>query len=317
MRQEGTIRIASQGDRIRKNQNVKTLDEKPFVYSDSSRIDLSNINFFYGGKGNGYTSEISADFTMGEKKTSLTDNTKTVSKYESTTSSKYFEYSFGTSNKLGLGFIFADYKNDMFSNGSINGMAFNNNKTIKSRVSGGRIGKAFGSSMFSLGLTLEVDNFSTKMNLPLVSNVQKVAGIAIGGGGQNTHVEITLEADLLEKGKNAAGEETTMPTKFSLVLETRFGHATFGYKGVAYRGSFIDIDKLVQSQLIYVNQNKSTRLEHTFNFSLNGSKGCFIGAMAMFSNSNAEEFSSVFTSKETHQTKTRSFSLAAKIGYSW
>lgn len=311
----GHVRVAIQNDKVTKEQNVKTLDGKAFVYTDYSRIDMKNVNFFYGGRGNGFTNEVTADFTMGEKKTSLTDDMKAISNYKAENNSKYFEYSFGTSGKTGASLIIADYKNDMFSAGSVNGMAFDNNKTVKSRMYGGRIGKAYGTDMFSLGMHLEVDSLSSKGNLPLSSNVQKIFAFGLGGGGKRTHLEVGVEFDPFEKGRSANGDTT--PMKISLILETKIGHVSLGYKGAGYRGSFIDVDKLVQSQLVYLNQSEDTRVEHTFNFALSSDKGCTVGFMGMYSSSSANEYSSIFNSKETHQTKSKSYSLATKIGYSW
>lgn len=57
LRKLGHVRLSAEVQNIKKEQNVTELNGTPFVYDDKSTVTLSNINFFRGGKGNGFTTE--------------------------------------------------------------------------------------------------------------------------------------------------------------------------------------------------------------------------------------------------------------------
>ena len=89
---------------------------------------------------------------------------------------------------------------------------------------------------------------------------------------------------------------------------------TFGYKLNAYKGGFIELDKVIQAQLVYGGAGDDMRLEHIVNFSFGGDKGFNFGVSASVSSSSEPEKNGLFFSGNKHPTETKEFGVAAKIG---
>jgi hypothetical protein len=99
-------------------------------------------------------------------------------------------------------------------------------------------------------------------------------------------------------------------------METKLGALTLGYKGMAFRGQYIDLDKIIPTQLVYSNAGADIRLEHVVNFSIGGSSGWSFGGSGSYSNTTTKEKSSVFIgNKELYITKITELAVAAKISY--
>jgi hypothetical protein len=106
-----------------------------------------------------------------------------------------------------------------------------------------------------------------------------------------------------------------MPMKISFLAEAKLGFLTLGYKGMAFKGNFIDFDKIVPLQLVYSNPDSKIRLEHIINFSFGGSTGWSFGGSGSYSKADKKEKSSTFGSSELYPTKVTELSASLKASF--
>lgn len=315
LRKTGHVKLSGQVDKIEKTQKVEQINGSPFVFDDKSQIDLTNINFFRGGKAPGFTSEWYFDYTKGDKVTEITDASDQKSEYTTDTSSYYASYAFGSGRGWGLQLHYVGYSSDYRYNATINGD--NQSSSFKQKISvmGARPGIVLGSHSLALGIFGEYNKFEADARGAPESSA--LVSVALGSGGPNGLIELGVEADPIteQEEDTASGKKPPMPMRVSLILERKFSRLTLGYKGMFYKGQFLDFDKIIQNQLVYRSTGDDVRLEHIFNFSFGGSKGFSLGGSASYSNYTAKETSSIYASSDKHDTEIKAMSVALRIGY--
>ncbi|MGE3610566.1 MAG: hypothetical protein AB7I27_13330 [Bacteriovoracaceae bacterium] len=326
LRKSGQIKLGGQTDKIEKEQKVNTINGGSFVYTDNSDINLNNANFFRGGKGGGLTSELYVDATTGKRESTITDASQNISTFTTDVSSTYANFSFGGGNgglRWGLGTHHVSYKSKYDFNIAVNGSSSSSSVENTITVTGVRPGIILGSPSFSLGLYFQYDTLTSKMksDQPVTStgtpkNI-KYVGVGLGTGGVNGLLEVAVEADPFTKQEKdqATGDTPPSPMKVSLLAERRFGKLVLGYKGMYYKGNYMDYDQIIQNQLIYRNMVDDARISHIFNFAYGGDKGFSLGVSGGVSNIKNKEKSSIYSSSEKHDTTTKSVSMGARIGY--
>jgi hypothetical protein len=323
LRKSGNMRLSALSDNIKKNQPITILNGVPFNASEDSKISFLDGNFFYGGKGGGLTTELSADYTTGKRATTLTDNVGGTSTFNTNAASNYVSLAMGA-GALGLGLHYIGFKSDYAFSQTVNETPFNSNVTQKLTIIGVKPGIIIGGPSLSLGITAEFDKLKSTItsNPPMPTSGGtpdsfKYVGIALATGGANSVFEIGVEADpITDPGTNpSTNEKLPMPMKISFLAETKLASLTLGYKGMAFKGQYMDLDKIIPTQLVYSEPSTDFRLEHIFNFSFGGSTGWSFGGSASYSNATKKEKSSFFGSRELYDTKITEYSAAAKMSY--
>ena len=315
LRKTGHVQLSGQVDKIEKFQNVKQINGSPFEFEDESVIDLTNINFFRGGKAPGFTSEWYFDYTKGKKTTELTDASNQVSEYVTDTSSYYGSYAFGSGRGWGVELHYVGYASEYSYTAEINGAEQTNKFDQFITVMGVKPGVVLGSHSLALGLFAEFNQF--KADSKGAPDSSGLLAAALGSGGQKGLIELGIEADPItaQKKDSVAKAKPPMPMRVSLIIERKFSTLTLGYKGMYFKGQFLDLDKIIQNQLVYRSTGSDVRLEHLFNFSFGGSKGFTFGGSASYSKYTTKEVSTVYSSSDKHDTEIKSMALGVRIGY--
>lgn len=325
LRKLGHVRLSAEVQNIKKEQNVTELNGNPFVYDDKSTVTLNNINFFRGGKGNGLTTEFFADYTTGKKETELVSQDGTTSDYTTDTSAMFASYAFG-GHRWGLELHYVGFNSSNDYTVNINGENQTGGIEQTTTLMGVRPGIIFGSPSLSFALFAEYDNLSSTLKSKdpneKVSGGSPstfvIAGFGIGTGSPNGLLEIGIETNPIYSEKDPQTQKKLpIPMKISLVAERRFSKLILGYKGMAFQGEFIDLNKLIQNQLVYATSGDDIRLEHVLNFSIGSSKGLSVGASASYSNTVGEEKSSIYAGSDKHDTKSTAMSVSARVGYTY
>lgn len=323
LRRAGDIMVGGELIKVDREQKMKTLNGQPFVLDEDSKTSLTSTNVFYGGAGGGLTSEIFLDSTSGERESVVTDGSGNDTTYTTDTSAQFFSFAFGAGGKgmrWGLGTHYVNFGTEYGYSFKANGQEQKDEFNSELTAFGVRPGIIFGSPAFSLGLYLQYDSVKTKRKGNTVdtddSSSRQIVGTGIGTGGPNGILEIAAELDLSSREKDpSTGDVPPAPQKFSLLIERRFERLTLGYKGMMYKGNFMDMDQIIHHQLIYSNIGSDTRLQHVFNFTWGRERGITLGVSGGVSSSKAKEKSTIFTSKDTHETTTKSSTIGARVGY--
>lgn len=320
LRKAGSLRATAQLDNIKKIQRITSLDATPFIVNESSKIDLINANLFRSGRGGGITTEFSADYTTGEKETTLKDATTNTSSFVTKASSGYVNFAVGIPQKMGVAVTYVDYKSSYTINELVNGTRYNSSASNKTTITGIKPGIILGTSAASLGLHFEYDKLKHSDIGSRAPNSQKIIGAALGIGSPNFLLEFGVEIDPFTKVETDPVlqiEESPTPMKLSLLAETKIYKLTLGYKGMAFKGPYTDLDRIIQNQLVFGNMGQKTRLEHVVNFSLGSSSGMTYGASGSYSKTNTLEKSNIFISNNKHNTETKAMSVSVKIGHNF
>lgn len=318
-RKNGQITVSTQGDRIEKDQNITQLDGAAFKLNEVSKIDLMDFNLFRGGKGSGLTSETTLAATSGKKVTTMIDGSDATTSFTTECSSKYFNSSVGFGNGFGIGVIYVDYASKYTFTNTVNGSATSSSNDTKINVTGIKPGIVFGGPGLALGIFAEYDSFKNASAQDSVSlPAQKIIGLGLGYSGSSANFEIAVEANpAAELTVEGFAEKLPMPLKASLLAEYKMSFATIGYKGMFYTGQYMDLDKIIPTQLVYSTQPDDSRLLHIINFSFGGNSKFNFGGSAAYSKSVSEEKSTVFLSKNKHPTETTAMSASLKFTYNF
>lgn len=318
MRKAGNFRATALVDSIKKTQHIKDLDGVEFVLDENTKIDLVNANIFKAGKGGGVTTEIAGEYVSGKKTTSFVDSSNTTTTFTTDSSSNYLNLSIGTPSKLGLGLVYVNYASKFSFSQKVNGTDYKQTMDMKTSIIGARPGIVIGSPNFSVGLLAEYDKISNSGAASGAPESQKIFGAAVGIRIANILFEVGIEADPTSKATDpVTNVKMPMPMKLSFISEFKIWSITFGYKGMMFKGSYMDLDKIIQSQMVYGNLGDETRLEHVFNFSLGGDTGFGLGGSASFSSSTTKEKSNIFFSKNKHETKSTEVAASIKLSYNY
>lgn len=326
LRKLGQLKLGANQENFDKKQEVKTINNSPFVFTDQSDISLTNFNFFRGGKGGGATSELYVDSTTGKKETTITDESQSVSKFTTDVSSTYVSYAFGggggSGTRWGIGTHYVGYNSKYEFNFDLNGSNNSSSFETTTTLYGIRPGIIFGSPNLSFGLYYEYDNLKSEVKSSEpgakagAPKAMQMVGFGIGTGGPKGILEIAAETSLIAPEKDPqTNKEPPRAMKLSLLAERRFSRITLGYKGSLYQGNYMDLDKIIQNQLIYINSADTARIEHTLNLSFGGDKGFSFGVSGGASNIKTKEKSSIYAASDKHDTTIKSTSFGARIGY--
>jgi hypothetical protein len=136
--------------------------------------------------------------------------------------------------------------------------------------------------------------------------------------GEHTLLEVGAEVNLA----GSVYDEVTKvklpaPLKAFFIIETKIGFLTIGYKGMAFQGNFIELDKIVKTKMVYGNPGVETRIEHDVTISLGGDSGFSLGGTGGYSKSVTEQKSILFGTTEKHPTTLEGMFIKGYLTYSF
>lgn len=324
LRKSGILKLSGATETYDKELKITKLNDAAYEADQKDEVTITNLNLFKGGKGGGTTSEWMLDYTTGKQETEF-KSTSWNANFDIDSKAYYGKYALGFQSRWGIEFHYLGYNSKYTQENLENGSTVTSEIEIDINMPGVRIGKIVGSPGLSLGLMAELNFFSNKMkssdaNVEMPDDGAKpmpVVGVALGSGGPNGLFEVGVEADLRPQEKVGDEPKPSMPIKGSVVLEGKIKGIILGYKGMAYKGQFIDFEKIIPTQMVYKNSGDELRLEHIINFMLKPEKGFSIGGSFSMSNTETQEKSSIIMSSNKHDTKIKSMGFSVKLGYVW
>lgn len=305
-------------DRIKKDQTLNTTDGAPVNGTGEADVDVKSINLFRGGRGGGFTSELSLDYNMGSRTDKLTSTAETQS--QATTANNSLAYlGFGFFNFFGLSYTHALYKNEAAYSGSFGGQAFSMNMQTDVTAQGLKAGfaKDFGFLDFGAFFQRRID--VVKSTVSGASNEAKsdedVAGAAIGTSSHDFHFELGYEKEL--KAQQDANGNALNPWRATATLEARFGKLALGYTGRYYVDGFFEIERVIYNQFVYANSYAEPRLDNTFNFSYGSDRGSVFSGSISYSSLDVKETSALYPTGGKVPTKTTAMGASIKYSYAF
>lgn len=292
----------------------------------SSKIDITNLNFFRGGKGGGTTSEFSVDYATG----TLTDEIETSANKidsDSTANLMVLNYNFGFGGLFGAGITYVGYNYSNAYDLDFGGSEVSDDFTasMTSIVANLGFSTNFGPVYFGTYARVGQTAIKSKTNKdggdPNAANTDQdetssivLVGIGIGVRTSGSHFELAIAKPAIEQeeeGEVVGGNDDPM-FKANLIAEWRFSSFVIGYNGVYYSGGYTDPEQIVQKQLIYTTQE--ARIVHGINIAFGTSKGFSIGGSASISTTETEE-PIPFVGSTDVATTVKSQAIAVKLSY--
>ena len=317
LRTSGHLKLAYQKDSVKRKQSILADDDFPFSGNQKDEVELNTINAFIGGKGGGATSEFSFDGTSGKQRSNFVLDGES-NHFDVNASSYLIKYALGFDSRWGLELLYMGYKSDYDIDFVLGGDPTNISIEQKSSAPGIKLGTIIGDPSLSLGLTfqysaLKVETKGADEDTDDETEPLSIFGVGLGTGGTDGLLELAMEFDPISN----QDQDDLMPMKFSFIAEARIESLVLGYKGMLFRGNFIELDKIIQDQLIYQYSGESTRLEHMFNFSFGAKEGFTFGGNLSFANTSTKEYSSIFETTKKNPTKTSYITVGVRAGYSY
>lgn len=300
-------------------EKTQTLDSGT---KGEAEITSQDFNFFRGGKGGGFTTELFIKSAAGEMERvdKATDgSTETADADVGSTLIKY-AMSFGN---LGVGLTYSKFTN------TTTGTLTQLNTDQTNTAMGLSVGMAIDIGL-DLAIYGEFFNVSTDYNFAVGDGAggatadQGTAGgsaIQIGAGlgfsGKSSHFEVALEKPLGPVSvKTDDGQlKEVQAMRLSGTAEFRLGGIRLGYTGRAYINGYFDQEKQLYNSLIFL-ASEDVRLEHNVNLSLGGDKGLSIsGGFSMSEIENKEPIT--LTEPISYPTTTKLMVISANVGYAF
>lgn len=325
LRKSGILKLSGSQDTYKKNLIMKEINGSPYEAEQNDNVTITGANLFKGGKGGGTTTEWLLDYTMGKQETTFETPTD-KSEFTIDSTSIYGKYAWGFNSRWGFEFHYLNYSTSyQYEEELSGGQKKTTDIDLNIMMPGVRIGKIVGSPALSLGFIAEVNALrnSMKSSDPTVKGntgikPMPILGLGLGTGGGDGLLEVGVEVNAMPQEKDeSTGEKPAMPVKVSMIAERKLGPIILGYKGMYFKGQFMDFDKMIPTQMVYKNSGDEGRLEHVINFMLKPEKGLSIGASVSISNTKTQEKSSYIMSENKHDTTIKSFGIGVKIGYVW
>ena len=245
-------------------------------------------------------------------------------KFDMDASAQYVRYGIGLDSRWGMELHYLDYSSKYNVNYTSEGELISQKINSTATIPGVKVGTIMGSPEFSLGLTFDINFIRSRIagleegqGKPTDNQQTTILGIAAGTGSADGLIELGLEFDPISDYEDYSDydEDSPVPLKLSFIAEHRIGDIILGYKGMYYRGPYIDLDQFIQDQLIYSNSSEDSRLEHVFNFTFGKGDGFTFGGSYSYSNTKTKQFSSILESENKHETKTKAQSFGVRLGY--
>jgi hypothetical protein len=309
-----------------KTQEFTASDSGSVAGESNSKIDITILNFFRGGKGGGTTSEFSFDFATG----TLNDQVETASDdidSESTANLMVVSYNFGFAGAFGAGITYVDYKYANAYDLNIGGTDIEEDftATMTSIVANLGFATNFGPVYFgafarvgqtSIKSTTENDGSDPNAGDNDQDETASVflAGVGLGIRTTGSHFEIAISKPMVEEEEedDVIGGNDDPVYKANFVAEWRFSSFVFGYNGIYYSGGYTDPEQIVQKQLVYTTEE--ARMVHGINIAFGTSQGLSVGGSVSVSTAETEEPIPFVGSGEV-ATTVKSQSIALKLSY--
>jgi hypothetical protein len=319
-RKAGQITGIISKDKIKSTQELKTAAGFSVDASSEGKIDLNSVNFFRGGQGGGLTTEISVDYTTGEKTETLTQTAggETISNTIKS-SALYSKVGVGLGSNFGFSFARTSYDSTNDFNFSFGGTSFSDSITTEVTASEMKVGFA-GNLGLDFGFYYQYTNLemsSVSSSGPLEGGGdQKFSTVGLGTGYSSGafHMEAGYEKYLKDTTDNFENKTYTS-ARLTGVIEARFGNLAVGYTGRYYIDGYLDIEKVIYTQFVYQNSQYEPRLENAFNFSIGGTKGHSFSGSVTYSKVDVQEKNSLIGSPDAPKAPTTKTAMGASFKY--
>lgn len=280
----------------------------------TGEVDINNLRIFYGGKGNGITSELLFEQGTGGRTDKLTSATENTS-YKTDATVTNINASFGLGKGFGIGITKALVEDKTSYNLTINGMNYTNNATIEYDLTAFSLG-------FTYNLGLDFGFFYKKATLDSKSNVQTQGGsdsnedrygLGVGFSSKKFRAEVGYIRNLKEKDYGNGG---VVPSMAEFTGEISLGKIRLGYTGRYFMDGFFVFNGIIYDVLAYRGNNEN-RLENTFNFALgDDSKGhSFSGSLSISTVKSMQ--TQPILADDTNRYNAKTTSKSASITYSY
>jgi hypothetical protein len=280
----------------------------------TGEVDINNLRVFYGGKGNGLTSELLFEQGSGGRTDKLTSSTENTS-YKTDATVTNINASFGLGKGFGIGITKAKVEDKTAYNITINGTNYSDNTTIDYDLTSFNIG-------FTYNLGLDFGFFFKKATLDSESNTATQAGsdnnedrfgLGVGFSSKKFRAEVGFIRNLKEKNYGNGG---VYPAMAEFTSEISLGKIRLGYTGRYFMDGFFVFNGIIYDVLAYRGNNEN-RLENTFNFALgDDSKGhSFSGSLSISTVKSMQ--TQPILANDTNRYNTETTSKSASITYSY
>ncbi len=315
--------------KVHKDMDLRIANGSPVDADLATDIELKNTNFFRGGKGKGFTTEFSYDQTRGSKKDILNPLDPDPLVIESKANSSYFNFAMGMGKYFGLSATYVKYDYLIDFTQRFSGTLFNSKSLTNFDITSVRPGLNFDLLGFHWGAYYDYIKFKGSMESSFSATGtttstnkftdfpdSKIVGFGIAKSWDRAHVEVAHELMPWEKAVNGGAKNPTA-SRTSALAELRIRKLALGYKFNYYKNTFTDLDKIINSQMLFGNLVGSSRKENIVNFAWGSDKGIAVGGGFSYSRFESKEKPDFINTTEKQNTKTKYTSYSLKIGYSF
>jgi hypothetical protein len=315
--------------KVHKDMDLRIANGSPVDADLATDIELKNTNFFRGGKGKGFTTEFSYDQTRGTKKDILNPLDPEPLVIESKANSSYFNLGMGIGPYFGLATTYVNYDYVIDFSQRFGSTQFNSRSITNFDITSIRPGLSFDLVGFHWGAYYDYIKFSgsvessfsatgttTSTNRFTEFPDSKIIGFGLAKSWDKAHIEASHELMPWEK-PNLGGTKNPTASRTSGLAEIRIRKLALGYKFNYYKNTFTDLDKIINSQMLFGNLVGASRTENIINFAWGSDKGIAVGGGFSYSRFESKEKPDFINTTDKQNTKTKYTSYSLKLGYSF
>lgn len=330
-RKIGQYLVSGSKTSVTKNTKLEQSKGSPIEGKIDTKIKLDNYNFFRGGKGGGlFTTELGYDNVQGDKSDTIIYSDSPV-EVTSKASNSYANVAIAIGKYIGIAYTNIKYKYDVNFRQSFGGTTVDTRSYTDFNINTYRPGFRTDFLGFQFGSYFDLIKFSGKQEFSFQATGtttssqtkaafpdSKILGLAIGKATPRFNFEISYESMPWEKKPEGVTEEQETPKRYSGILEFKLGSKlTLGAKYNLYKSVFTDLDRIINSQMLYGNMNGSSRTETIFNFAWGNDKGIAIGGSFSYANFTSKEKPDVINTTQKQEVTNKSLGYGLKVGYSF
>jgi len=317
-RPDAVFSIVGKADQVEKGQDLSTSAFGSEAKSDS-KVKVTSQDLFYGGKGNGFTSELFLNNSIGKKDDKITTPFFSNSQSNSVTS-QYGHLGLGLGQNFGISMGGIKYSSKGSFEFSNNGTTYSDNYKSDTTAIIPKLGIAY-KMLLDWGIFYQrmMMKSTTVQNGTEQLNKDKfdIAGGGVGTSSKNFHTEVAFERYV--KTNRVTNDGITyrevFPSRAMFSLEFFWGKLSLGYTGFYYQNGFMNFDNLLFNSLVYAENWEKARLENNFNFSLGSEKGHSFSGSVSFSNLKSSEKNMYAGGETKFPTTTKSMGISVKYAY--
>jgi hypothetical protein len=330
-RKVGQYLVSGSQTNVTKNTKLEQTKGSPIEGKIDSKIKLDNYNFFRGGKGGGFiTSEIGYDNVQGDKSDTIIYSDSPL-EVTSKASNSYANIALAFGKYLGFSYTNIKYKYDINFRQTFGGITLDSRSITELDVNTFRpgirtdfLGLQFGAYYDLIQFkgkqesTFQATGQTTSSNSSTDFPDSKIIGFGLGKATPRFNFELSYETMPWEKQPKGSTETLETAQRLAGLLEFKVGaKLILGAKYSIYKNQFTDLDRIINSQMLYGNMNGSSRAETLINFAWGNDKGFALGGSFSYANFESKEKPSIINTTQKQDVTTKSVGYGLKLGYSF